>query len=77
MSYRMLGIDGKPTWHKFQNLCQLPRRVRVYAPEIPSTTLPRRARSFLDARCWAVLYLARLYIMGGVARHTHAIITQV
>lgn len=72
MSYRMLGIDGKPTWHKFQNLCQ-----GVYASEIPSTTLPRRARSFLGARCWAVLYLARLYIMGGVARHTHATINQV
>lgn len=56
MSYGGLGIDGNLTWHEFQDLRRPPQQVGVYASRIPSMTLLRRARSFLAAHCWAVLY---------------------
>lgn len=58
MSYGGLGIDGNLTWHEFQDLRRPLQHVGVYASGIPSMTLLRRARSFVAARYWAVLYIS-------------------
>lgn len=67
MSYRGLRINGNLTWHEFQDLRGLLQHVGGHTwAGSQAMTLLRRARAFLVAQYWAVLYLTRLH-NGGVS----------